>query len=172
MRLDAKPDLTPRGQIITAAAHIGIMVGSARVHRHRSLRALDICLGRSAKTSAALEAVAHPLPCLCTDESQEAGLEDLSAAGGPPSDDAPSTVSTEAQGSSGHNDGNDDEAASLPHVASVESVTSAEVVVVALDDSPTAGAACKVCLPTPAAVPSRPASGQRSSEQVPAPHDI
>ena len=79
---------------------------------------------------------------LHADGSPETGLEASSGAGEGTSDEGPNSeqsASTEAQGS-GHMDG-DDEATSLPHVASHESVTADGT---AAPDSPCT-AARKVC---------------------------
>ena len=72
------------------------------------------------------------------DGSPEAGLEAFGTAECGPSDDGPSSVSTEAQGS-GQDDG-DDDAASLPRVASDGSVETAAhgIELVALDSPSTA----------------------------------
>jgi len=85
---------------------------------------------------------------LCADGSPEAALEAFGTADGGPSEDGPSSVSTEAQGS-GHNDG-DDDATSLPHVPSDDSVAAGHGVEVIALDSPTT-AARKVWCPSPCA---------------------
>lgn len=81
------------------------------------------------------------------DGSPETNMEGSSAAGGGPSEEGPSSVrsvSTEAQGSE-HLDG-DDEATSLPHVPSDESIAAAERAEMATVESPSAAAARKVCV--------------------------
>ncbi len=74
----------------------------------------------------------------CADGSPEAALEAFNTADGGPSEEGPSSVSTEAQGS-GHNEG-DDDATSLPHVPSDDSVAAGDGMEVIALDSPTTAA--------------------------------
>ena len=75
----------------------------------------------------------------CADGSPENGLDAFNTADGGPSEEGPSSVDTEAQGS-GHNDGEDDDATSLPHVASNESVAAGDGIEIIALDSPTSAA--------------------------------